>query len=259
MRALLSTLFFLALAATARAQTGDRELFGDAGETKPRRAAFVLGVAGGIDLPGADLAERFGPSFRIGPSVHYQSPNGWIIGLKADFIFGSRIREDSLLINVRREGATFFDDAGQLTGAGINQRGYTIGVYGGKAVPFSAASRHSALLTLGGGFIQHKINFYNQQESIAQLRAPYDAGYDRLTNGLYTEAFAGYAYTPGSGYFSAVLGFNFLAGFTAGRRDYLFDVQRSDAGVQRLDLLYGLRAAFLVPLRRRASEDIYFD
>lgn len=259
MRTLFSLLLMLCAATSARAQADD-DLFG-ADEVAPRRKGIVIGFNTGLDLPAADMADRFGASARIGPSVFFKTRSNWMIGLKGDFLFGSKIREDSLLINIRDAEGLFLDNSGQRTGAAINERGYAVGVQVGRIfglTPAADAGGRGILVTLGAGFIQHKIQFFNEQQSIPQIRAEYSKGYDRLTNGIYTEAFGGYNHFSKKGFFNFYLGLNALVGFTGGRRDYLFDVQRSGTG-SRLDMLLGVRGGLYLPLWKKRSEEVFFE
>ncbi len=259
MRTLLSFLLILLAVTAGRAQSDD-DLFG-AGEVAPRRKGIVIGFNTGLDLPAADMADRFGFSARVGPSVFYKTRSNWMIGLKGDFLFGSKIREDSLLVNVEDADGLFLDDAGQRTGAAVNMRGYAIGVQAGRIfglTPQADAGGRGILVLLGAGFIQHKIQFFNQQQSIAQIREDYRKGYDRLTNGIYTEAFGGYNHFSKKGFFNFHIGLNALVGFTGGRRDYLFDVQRSGTG-SRLDVLLGVRGGLYLPLWKKRSEEVFFE
>lgn len=259
MRAILLLAFFFCAVLSAGAQSDD-DLFGS-GEVAPRRRGIVLGFNTGVDLPVADMADRFGASLRVGPSIFFKTPSNWMFGVKGDFLFGSKINEDSLLINVRDDEGLFLDDAGQRTGAAINMRGYTLGLQAGRIfglTPAADAGGRGILVLLGAGFIQHKIQFFNQLGTIAQIRGDYRKGYDRLTNGIYTEAFAGYNHFSKKGLFNFHIGLNALVGFTGGRRDYLFDVQRSGTG-NRLDVLLGVRGGLYLPLWKKKSEEVFFE
>jgi len=54
------------------------------------------------------------------------------------------------------------------------------------------------------------------------------------------------------------IGVDALFGFTQDRRDYLYDVMRPD-NQQRLDILFGLRGGWFIPIFKRKSEDILFE
>lgn len=253
MRTLLSVVLLLGSLA-AHAQD---DLFGTT--TTPARKGFVFGVNGSFDMPAGDMADRYGNSFRIGPSLFYKTTNNWMIGVKGDFITGSKIEEDSLMINIRDANGAFINQDGERIGVGTFLRGYMVGVQLGKIFPLGKKSNDNGLLVMTGvGFMQHKINIFDRDKSIPQLRGDYRKGYDRLTNGIYVEQFVGYNYFSKNAVLNFHIGLDIAAGFTQGRRDYLYDVRRTDNG-GRLDILFGIRGGWYLPFFRRKSEEYFFE
>ena len=250
----LATVLLTLISMVAAAQA---DLFG--AEKVLKRHGLVLGFNGDLDLPGADMAKRFGASYRIGPSVLYKTDAGFLFGVKADFIFGNQIREDSLLSGVRDTSGFFINENGQRVGIGIFERGYAIGVECGKIFPLSKLNPNTGLLVMTGfGFIQHKITLTDKDKTIWQISGDYAKGYDRLTNGLYVEQFVGYNRFDKKGAVNFHIGLDVLAGFTRGRRDYLYDVRRPD-NAARADLLFGIRGGWYIPIFKKKSEELYFE
>ncbi len=253
-RMMLAAVALFAIHAAAQAQT---ELFGSVKE--PSRKGLIIGANGNLDIPGGDLAKRFGLSFRIGPSLMYKTETNWMFGIKADFIFGNKIKEDSLLIGVRDANFQFINNEGQRISVGIYERGYLIGVQAGKIFPINKAHPNSGWLVMtGAGFVQHKITIFDDGKSIPQLRDDYRKGYDRLTNGWFVEQFLGYNMFDKSGLINFHIGLNLMAGFTKGRRDFLYDVMRKD-DASRIDLLFGIRGGWYIPVFKKKSEEIFFE
>ena len=159
------------------------------------------------------------------------------------------MKEDSLLSNIKDVSGFYLDNNGQRVGLEIAGRGYQIGLTAGKMIPLSQNNPNSGVLVqLAGGFIQHKIFYYNQQDNFAQLRDDYKKGYDRLTNGVYVEPYVGYQYfSSNSRLFNFHIGVVALMGFTQGRRDWQFDVQRPDK-TSRFDAMFGIRAGWYIPV-----------
>ncbi len=206
----------------------------------------------------ADMAKRFGTSYRAGGSLQYRLRSNWQFGLKGDFLFGNDLRDDSSLSNVRDAEGFFLDDNGIRTGVAVSERGYQLGVVAGKLLPFKKTNpNQGVLLQLGAGFVQHKISLYNQQNSLAQFRDEYKKGYDRLTNGLYVEPYVAYQHFSSSGFINYHIGVGAMVGFTAGRRDYQFDIRRPDRD-SRVDILVGLRAGWYFAFSKKRSEDVFF-
>ncbi len=233
------------------------DLFGKEEKKAPRKG-WIIAFNGSFDIPGANMAKDFGLSARLGPAVYYKTENNWMFGFKTDFIFGSDIKTDSLLINVRDRYGSFLTASGTRIGIGIYERGYMMALEAGKIVALSESRPDNGILFLtSGGFIQHKIDIYDADSQIPQLRGDYLKGYDRLTNGLFIEEYVGYVYFSKRSVFNFHIGLDAMCGFTQDRRDYLFDVMRTD-NAQRIDILFGVRGGIYIPVFKRKSEEIFY-
>ena len=49
-----------------------------------------------------------------------------------------------------------------------------------------------------------------------------------------------------------------MAGFTQGRRDFLYDTGKPGTDT-RLDILYGIRGGWYIPIFKRKSEELFFE
>jgi hypothetical protein len=217
-----------------------------------------LDVNGAIDFPQADLAKRFGTSYRIGVGIKYKSQKNWIYGAKFDFITGNKFNEDSLLYNVRTANGGVISQNGDLLNVGLFERGYMVGLQFGKIFPVLQVNSNSGPMMLGSvGFMQYKINIFDRDNSFPQLRDEYKKGYDRLTNGIYIEDFIGYAYYAKNKLINFYAGLNAVWGFTEGRRNYLYDLNRSDAGARK-DIMLGFKVGWVLPIYKKKTEDTYY-
>jgi hypothetical protein len=258
------TLLFVLFAVSAGAQ--DKEKLFGTGVKKERKKGFIINANGDFDIPGADMAKRFGYDYRIGPAILYKTTGNWLFGAKCDFIFGGIVRQDSLMVNIRDKYSgqsnnlyEFINNNGERIGVPVFERGYAIGLQVGKIISFSKLHPDNGLVLLGSaGFMQHKINIYDKDKSVAQLTGQYLKGYDRLTNGSYGEAYVGYIYFARNGFTNFTLGLDALFGFTQGRRNYLYDVMRTDTK-QRLDILFGVRGGWFIPIFRKKSDEMMFE
>jgi len=219
----------------------------------------MIAVNGGVDFPGADMAKRFGTSYRIGPALLYKTKSNWIFGVKGDFIFGNTIKGDSLMWNLRESSGRFYNYNGERVSIGISERGYAVGLQAGKIFPFSSGlSEQGFLILTGVGFVQHKIGIVNKNAEVPQLSKGARKGYDRLTNGVYVEQFAGYNYFGKGGLLNFHIGLNVMAGFTQGRRDWQYDLMRP-GNDKRLDLLFGIRGGLYIPLFKKKADEVFFE
>lgn len=211
-----------------------------------------------VDKPLADMAKRFGPSNRIGFGFKIKDRHNWIYGVRMEFLVGKSIREDSLLYGVKTSLGGIIGSTGNLMNVGKFERGYLIGAQVGKILPLFQANRNSGLMVMGStGFIQHKIKLFDRDLSFPQLTGDYRKGYDRLTNGWFLEEFVGYNYFSTNKLINAYAGFSLMEGFTKGRRDYLFDVNRAD-NASRLDMLLSFKIGWVVTIYKKNVEEIYY-
>ena len=241
-------------------QTGfaQDDLFGT-----PKREAkkgVVISFNGNFDIPAGDMAKRFGLSYRVGPSVFYKTKTNWVIGAKGDFIFGDRIKEEGFLSNVRDQNESVLPFNGLKAGVNIFERGYMVGLQAGKIINTSKTNPDNGILLLtSAGFIQHKILIATKKAGpLPQLEGEYKKGYDRLANGIFVEQFVGYTHFANNGLINFNIGLDVMAGFTQGRRDFLYDVQKP-GNENRFDMLFGVRGGWYIPLFKRKSEDIFFE
>lgn len=237
----------------------------DSSSTSHRRKAKVEGnqifnvhLSGNMDFPQADMADRFGNSYRLGVGIAFKTKHNWLFGAKGDLIIGNRIREDSLMYNMRTSQGGVITQLGDVLNVGVFERGYLLSVQAGKIFPVLAVNENSGLTTIfSAGFMQHKIKLFDKDNSFPQLRGDYVKGYDRLSNGLFVENFTGYTYYARNKLINFFAGFDMVWGFTQGRRDYLYDVSRSDRG-KRNDILLGFKAGWIIPIYKKITEEIYY-
>jgi len=254
----------LLFASVAVAQNKDK-LFGAPAPPKPRQGVMLNGN-GSFDVPAADMAKRFGLSYRVGPALLYKTKQNWVFGAKCDFILGGNVKQDSLMINIRDKYSgqssklyEFLNSSGERVGVPVYERGYVIALQAGKIFSFNEQRPDNGLLLLtSAGFIQHKIDIYDRDKSVPALKGSYLKGYDRLTNGGFIEEYAGYIFLSKSGLLNFTIGGDLLVGFTQGRRDFLYDVMRPDTN-QRIDILFGIRGGWFIPIFKRKSEDLLFE
>ncbi|GBL35205.1 hypothetical protein EMGBS15_08000 [Filimonas sp.] len=219
---------------------------------------FNFDILAGIDFPQADMAKRFGTSYRLGLGIKYKTAGNWIFGVKGELILGNRMREDSLLINMKTSQGGVISQLGDVLNVGTFERGYLLGVQVGRIFPVFQVNKNSGLTSVfSAGFMQHKIKLFDKDNSFPQFRDSYYKGYDRLTNGGYIENYTGYTYHATNKLINISVGVDAVWGFTRGRRDYLYDVARKD-DKKRNDVLIGFKLGWIVPIYKKLAEETYY-
>jgi hypothetical protein len=250
-------LLILFLFITSNRANAQDDLFGEKKTTTNK--GFIIGVNFHLDFPSADMAKRFGNSIRVGPSIQYKTTNNYFIGLTWDFLNGGNIKEDSLLCNITDASGQVLNQAGQKIGLSILERGYTTGLQFGKLFNVSKHNGDNGILWMNTlGFIQYKINIYNKDNAVPQLKSDYLKGYDRLANGWFIEEYLGYAVFAKNELINFHVGVSCLLGFTQGRRDYWYDVMRP-GNEKRTDVLMGLHIGWYIPIFHRENTEFSFE
>jgi hypothetical protein len=219
-------------------------------------APLSISVQYGVQKPIGIMAQRFGINNNVGIGFERASlPKGWLVGIEAYFFYGNKVKED-VLKNIRTPDGAIIGDIGTYASVSLKERGFYTGVTIGKLFTFTDnGNRVGGLrLSLGGGFLKHKIRILNEDNAAPQVALPYSAGYDRLTYGLAFTQFIGYQIISRDKTINFTVGLDFTEGVTRNRRGFNFDTQRRD-NTKRLDVLTGFHATWSIPLFSNQNAD----
>ncbi|MBK7870546.1 MAG: hypothetical protein IPJ74_07625 [Saprospiraceae bacterium] len=221
---------------------------------------LLFSVGLGAQLPGGDLTDRFGPNLNVGGSLDFiTQESNFIFGFNGYYLFGTDIKEDVIAALRTPEGQIIGNDK-SYADIQLRERGFYIGGSVGKLFTLSEKNARAGLrVTLGAGLLQHKIRIQDDPfRAVPQLFDDYKKGYDRLTNGLALHQFIGYQVLSTDKHTNFYIGLELTQGFTQNRRDFNFDTQMQDTS-KRLDLLFGVKAAWILPFYiGKAASEIYY-
>jgi hypothetical protein len=208
--------------------------------------------------PGGDLADSFGPASNIGLGFLMKSHKNWLVGVDLNFIFGNKIRIDSLLQNLYTSDGYIIDQEGQYAEMGLYERGFYSSFKLGKVIPVFGSNKNSGLMLLfGGGYLQHKVRIEIKNNNVPQLDKTYRKGYDRLTDGFQVNQFIGYMHIGDSRLANFFAGVELVESWTKNRRSMNFDTRRRD-DKERFDMLYGIKIGWIIPFIKRMPKDFYY-
>jgi len=210
-----------------------------------------------LQLPAGDLANRFGINQSIGMGVTYKTAKGWMFTAEGAFIFGTNINEPNLFGNLTTSDGTIIGSDGLYADIRVFERGYyaTLGV--GRLFKVAKPNPNCGFIVEASlGFIQHKIKIQDKKNAVPALQEEYLKGYDRLTNGLAVREFIGYLYVGNHRLVNFFGGIEAVQGWTAGRRDYDYSDMKANKQA-RIDLLFGLKVGWVIPLFKEAPETFY--
>jgi hypothetical protein len=216
----------------------------------------LIGVKYGYYLPAGDMLSRFGDNSLLQLSVDYKLKNNWTLGINGSYLFGKTIKE-SLFDSISKENY-FISSEGDFADVRLFERGFTISATAGRVFKLNKDHPNSGIvLSLGAGFIQHKIRIEVIGNNLPQLDKTYKKGYDRLSNGLLLSQNLGYLYLSNNRLLNIYFGLECMEGFTQNRRSFDFDKREKDTK-KRLDILYGAKVAWILPVYgKRGSKGFY--
>lgn len=212
----------------------------------------------GGQLPGGDLVNRFGANLNAGGSFMLKTKKNWIFGIESNYMFGRNVKED-VLRQLKTENGSIIDNEGYPADVRITERGLGVHLIFGRIFKFLSRNPNSGLMvTVGGGYLQHKVNLFDAQQKVAAISGDFVYGYDRLTNGASTSQFLGYLFLSESKLLNFYFGFESYQGYTKSVRKLNYDTGLPDTQ-QRLDVLYGFRFGWILPLYKKRPNDFYYD
>lgn len=215
----------------------------------------------GLMAPGGDLADRFGILNHLGSMAGYKTSKNWVWGLEGNFIFGNQIRVNGLLDHLVDSYGNITDETGDVAIVVVNARGFNVNTMVGKVFPILSPNSNSGIYVHGGiGYLQTKVRVETQEQVIPTLELKYRKGYDRYATGVNFHQFVGYAFMANQGLVNFYGGFYMSEGLTYNRREIFFD--QPDVPVskkQMLDLQYGFKLGWFIPIYERKPKDYYFD
>ena len=213
-----------------------------------------------VQLPGGDMADRFGLNHNIGGGFKWKLRNNWIFGGEFGYIFGNNINSsESIMSNLKTQSGHIIDLAGNFASFNLSERGYFISANAGKIIPILSPNPNSGLMiSLSAGFLRHKIKIDVLENTAPQLWDDYKKGYDRLTGGFGIAEFIGYMYLSESRLINLYGGFEFTQAWTTPQRDVNFDTREPDPVQNRFDLLNGFRIGWIIPIFQREPKKFYY-
>ncbi len=219
------------------------------------------GIQYGMNWTGGDLAERYGLTNTLGGFAGYKTKNNFIFGLDGNFIFGNKIRIDGVLDNIRDEAGNVTNTSGGPAIVLLFNRGFHANATVGKVFPVLSPNPNSGIMVqLSAGYLLHKLRVETQEDDVPQLQGDYLKGYDRLTIGVNTAQFIGYSFMANQGIYNFYAGFYCQQGFTQNQRSEFWDQPNQTVSQDlRLDVMYGFRVGWLIPIYKRQPKDYYYN
>ena len=213
-------------------------------------------VSYGYQLSGGDLMKRFGNSSSIQGNFEIKTQKYWTFGINGSYFFGKDVKE-SLFDSISTSTGAIINRLGEYADVRTFERGFTFSGTFGRMFAFKKPNPNSGIVfNVGLGFMQHKIRIETINNNVPQLSKEYKKGYDRLSNGILLSENLGYMYLSNNRLANFYFGIECLQGFTQNRRSFDYDLMKKDTQ-KRVDILYGAKIAWVLPLYKKAPQEFY--
>lgn len=223
--------------------------------------ATWLGLQYGANMTSGDLADRYGFLNNLGIFAGYKTKKNYVFGLDANFIFGRDVRMTGLFDHLVDSYGNITDINGDIAIVQVLPRGLYANATVGKIFPVFGSNPNSGIYaSVGAGYLVHRLRIETQDHVVPTLELDYRKGYDRLTSGINTSQFLGYSYMADQGFLNFYGGFYVQEGFTYNRRTINFDTPDEPVSQDmRLDIQYGIKVAWLIPIYKRQPKEFYYN
>lgn len=216
----------------------------------------LVGVSYGYYFPAGNMKDRFGNNSALQLTIDFKTKSYWMFGVNGCYLFGKDIKE-SLFDSIASPDGYILNKEGGFADVRLYERGFTVSATLGRMFSFKKPNPNSGIVfTMGVGFMQHKIRIETIGNNVPQLSKEYKKGYDRLSNGFLLSENLGYTYLSNNRLVNFYIGFECMQAFTQNRRSYNFDQMKHDT-TKRLDILYGGKVAWILPLYKKVPQEYY--
>ncbi len=220
-----------------------------------------IAVHYGGNIAAGDLADRYGYINHLGVLGGYKTPKNWFYGIDGSFYFSSQTNFPTIFDGLRDSQGNLTDVNGDIAKVFLLMRGFNANLTVGKVFPVFGSNKNSGIFLHGGlGVLMHKLRIESNNNVIPELELEYKKGYDRLTIGPNFHEFVGYAFMANSGVLNFYGGFYAQQGLTQNKRNIFYD--QPDIPVDkstRLDLQFGFRLGWFIPIYKRQPKEFYYN
>jgi hypothetical protein len=213
-----------------------------------------------VQVPGGDMAKRYGINTNIGGSFMFKTRNNIFFEVNANFIFGSNLKGDAahLFDSIETPDGMIINENGEYAKVRTYERGYFIGAKMGGITLIKYPNPNSGILLLaGGGLLQHKIRIENDGNNAPQIIDDYKLGYDKMQYGFALTEFVGYIFFSKSQFFNCYAGFEFYQAWTKSGRNWDFNLMQKD-NRKYFNLLSSFKVGWILPIYKREPQPYYF-
>jgi len=227
-------------------------------EDIPQNHSILLSINYTIQNPEGDLKKRFGLNSDVSTTIIYKTINNWMINLEGGLLFGGDVKETDIFNAIDGNDGSLISPVGEIPTIRLFERGGHLDISIGKYFQLKNKKHDSGLMmSLGLGYMYHKIFIETITTQIPQLNDELLKGYDRLSGGLLIKQFIGYLFFSNKNNIRFLFGLEATQAFTQDLRGYNYTTQ-TYVNTKRRDYLFGLKCGLIIPIKKRSTGKYYY-
>lgn len=205
-----------------------------------------------FEVPGADLARRYGPNSKFEFKLEYFTAKNYTVYTKGGLRVNQNVKED-VLASARTSDGFVIGVNGFYADLFGRKRGFDFGIGGDYLFP---VKDQQLRFGIAGVYTAHWVNIVDDSQSVPLVLDEAGQYYDRFASGFGIEENLQLQYNIGRDKAAILLGLQFAQSFTKEHRYLLIGNGTSE---RRLDLYLGFKVTYLLPLFRFDMEEtIYY-
>lgn len=223
--------------------------------------AVLINPYVGFQLYDGDIADQYKSSVKLGIASGYKFKSDYILMLEGSYTFGNNVKNaDNILQGIATADGNIINESGNYAQFSLFQRGITYGLSLEKVFPaFLSSNKNSGpTLGIGVGQIWNWTRIENVGNDTPNLIDDYKKGYDQLSSGPYIKESIGYLFLSPNRLINFSVNFEVYQAFTKNLRKYNY-AGGYYSNESRLDLSYGIRINWYLPIYQGGKEQYYYE
>lgn len=207
----------------------------------------------GVQMPYADLSQRYGSTLDVSVGMEYQKKNGLSAGISWAFLFGNNVKYDALK-SFREPTGILIGVDGLASDVYYRSRGQQLGV----DVSYNIGKDKSGFVFGGGiGVLTYYTAVVDDSRSFEQVLGKYQSLYNLKAIGPYVKPLLGYHYKSTSGLINGKILFETTLSMTKFSQASPYNEFLANKSTFA-DHSFGIKLVWLLPLKKYGETTVKF-
>ena len=227
------------------------------GQENKKTSTIMFSFDYSFQFPEMDLKDRYGVNSSIGGSIISKTKKNYLYFLTSKWIFGNKINEENIFDFIDGNNGDIINIDGQIPIIRTFQRGAQFHFNFGKKINLNIKKSTSGVVpALGIGYVYHKIFIENILGETPQLNEDLKRGYDRLSGGFSLKQSLTFMYLSNNNMKNFNIGLELIECWAKDLR--INNYTNNIVPKNRFDLFIGITLQWIVPLKKRTTNNFYY-